>query len=53
MTAKRPWPYVEPRPCAGCIHRHTVLGIAYCGLDHWAGITNEKFCGVKEVPTHA
>lgn len=45
MTNGRPWPFTNPRPCAGCLHRHTALGMAYCGLDKWAGLTNEKSCG--------
>lgn len=54
MTTGKPWPYDQPRPCAGCTQRLTAFGLTYCGRGHWSGITNEKFCGVKEeVPTYA
>lgn len=44
MTTGTPWPYDQPRPCAGCRYRASALGVVWCQLEKWAGIINEKRC---------
>jgi len=44
MTTGKPWPYDQPRPCAGCSYRASALGVVWCALSKWAGIINEKRC---------
>lgn len=54
MTAGKPWPYNQTMPCAGCRHRHSALGVVWCGLDRWTGAReNERRCELWEARPNA